>query len=129
MEDDCFTMLCQFLPYSHVNQSQVHTYPLSFEPPFFPPRSHPLGPHRALSRARCFIWQLPTSCACYTRCCLCLSSSHPFLPPTLSTIPFSMSVSLRLPCRYTQWYHCFRFHVYALIYDVCFSLSYLLHSV
>ena len=40
-----------------------------------------------------------------------------------------VSVSLFLPCKPVHLYHFSRFHIYALIYDICFSLSDLLHSV
>ena len=56
------------------------------------------------------------------------SSYPPFLPP-VSTRLFSASVSLFLLCKYAHLYHFSRFHIYALIYDICFSLSDLLHSV
>ena len=36
---------------------------------------------------------------------------------------FSMSVSLFLLCKQVHLYHFSRFHIYALIYHVCFSLS------
>ena len=47
----------------------------------------------------------------------------------MSTSPFSMSVSVFLPCKPVHLYHFSRFHIYVLIYDICFSLSDLLHSV
>ena len=50
-------------------------------------------------------------------------------PPLVSIRLFSTSVSLFLPCKPVHLYHFFRFHIYALIYDICFSLSDLLHSV
>ena len=34
-----------------------------------------------------------------------------------------MSVSLFLPCKWVHLYHFSRFHTYALIYDIYFSLS------
>ena len=50
--------------------------------------------------------------------------------PTLVSIHlFSTSVSLFLPCKLVHLYHFSRFHIYALIYDICFSFSDLLHSV
>ena len=53
---------------------------------------------------------------------------HPF--PTLVSIRlFSTPVSLFLPCKLVHRYHFSRFHIYALIYDICFSLSDSLHSV
>ena len=50
-------------------------------------------------------------------------------PPLVSICLFSTSVSLFLPCKPVHLYHFSRFHVYALIYSICFSLSDLLHSV
>ena len=50
-----------------------------------------------------------------------LSISTPFL--TVSTSLFSVSASLLLPCRQVHQYHLSRFHIYALIYHICFSLS------
>ena len=53
----------------------------------------------------------------------------PRFPPLVSVRLFSTSVSLFLPCKQLPLYHFSRFHVYALIYDICFSLSDLLRSV
>ena len=50
-------------------------------------------------------------------------------PRLVSICLFSTSVSLFLPCKLVQLYHFSRFHIYALMYDICFSLSDLLHSV
>ena len=50
--------------------------------------------------------------------------------PRLASIRlFSTSVSQFLPCKPVHLYHSSRFHIYVLIYDICFSLSDLLHSV
>ena len=54
--------------------------------------------------------------------------SHHF-PPLVSIHLFSTFVSLFLPCKLVHLYHFSRFHMYALIWDICFSLSDLLHSV
>ena len=54
--------------------------------------------------------------------------THRF-PPLVSIRFFSTSVSLFLPWKLVHLYHFSRFHIYALIYDICFSLSDLLHSV
>ena len=55
---------------------------------------------------------------------------HPrHFPPLVSIRLFSTSVSLFLPCKPVHLYHFSRFHIYALIYNTCFSLSDLLHSV
>ena len=50
-------------------------------------------------------------------------------PPLVSIRLFCTAVSLFLPCKPVHLYHFSRFHIYALIYDICFSLSDLLHSV
>ena len=65
-------------------------------------------------------------CQCYSHFTQA-SPSHP-----VSSGPFSMSTSLFLPCNQVHQYHFlflfFRFHIYALAYGICFSLSDLLHS-
>ena len=50
-----------------------------------------------------------------------LHSFHPLLPSSVSTSLFSMSESPLLPCKQVHW-HLSRFHIYALIYVICFSL-------
>ena len=54
---------------------------------------------------------------------------HPSYPPLVSICLFSTSVPLFLPCKPVHLYHFSTFHMYALIYDICFSLSDLFHSV
>ena len=78
------------------------------------------------------------SSLCYTVCCHQLSilyivvyirqsqsrsSSHSPHPPLVSIHLFSTSVSPFLLCRQVHLYHFSRFHIYALIYNICFSLS------
>ena len=50
-------------------------------------------------------------------------------PPLVSIHLFSTSVSQFLPWKPVHLYNFSRFHIYVLIYDICFSLSDLLHSV
>ena len=57
------------------------------------------------------------------------STPHRGFLPLVSTCLFSTSVSQLLPCKPAHPYHFSRFHTHALIYDICFSLSDLLHSV
>ena len=57
------------------------------------------------------------------------SPPHHGFPPLMSICLFSTSVSQLLPCKPVHLYHFSRFHIHALIYDICFSLSDLLHSV
>ena len=129
MEDNCFTILCWFLPYINMNQSQIYIYPLPFEPPsHLPPHPTPLGCHRALGlrslhhRANShrlsnfpygnvYVSMLPSQFA------------PPSPSPAASTSLFSVSASPLLPCRKVHRYHLSRFHICALIYDICLSLS------
>ena len=48
---------------------------------------------------------------------------------TVCTSLFSRSASPFLLCELLHHYYCSRFPIYVLIYDICFSLSGLLHSV
>ena len=51
------------------------------------------------------------------------SPPHRSFPPLVSICLFSTSVSQFLPCKPAHLYHFSRFHIHALIYDICFSLS------
>ena len=64
------------------------------------------------------IWQPHPPCSC-----------HSTSPPLMSTHLFSMSVSLFPLCKQVHLYRFSRFHICGLIYDICFSLSNLIHSV
>ena len=57
------------------------------------------------------------------------SPPHRSFPPLVSICLFSTSVSQLLPCKPARLYHFSRFHIHVLIYNICFSLSDLLHSV
>ena len=50
-----------------------------------------------------------------------------FIPPspclTVSMSLFSISASPSFPCKLVHQYHFSRFHIYALICDICFSYS------
>ena len=48
---------------------------------------------------------------------------------TIFTILFSIPASPFLPCKQVHQSHFSRFHIYALIYDICFSLPDLLTSL
>jgi len=50
-------------------------------------------------------------------------------PPLVSIRLLSTSVALFLPGKTVHLYNFSRFHIYALIDKICFSLSDLLHSV
>ena len=92
-----------------------------------------------------FIQQLLVSHPFYTHQCIPVNPNLPIhhttphptsqpphpcrFPPLVSIRLFSASVSQFLCCKPVHLYHFSRFHMYALIHDICFSLSDLLHSV
>ena len=53
----------------------------------------------------------------------------PFHSLTESKSLFFTPVSPLLPCIWDCWYHFSKFHKYVLIYGICLSFFYLLHSV
>ena len=57
------------------------------------------------------------------------SPPHHGFPPLVSIRLFSTSEYQLLPWKSVHLYHFSRFHIHVLIYDICFSLSNLLHSV
>jgi len=100
-------------------------------PPLFP--SHPLGCHRALAlgslhHTSSFHWPSILQVVMY-RFHYLFSQIIPPSPPTVSKSLLFMFVSPLLPCRQDYRYYLSRFHIYVLIYDICLSLSDLLHSV
>ena len=127
-------MLCQFLLYNEVNQLCVYIYPLPLGPPSHPT---PIPPIQVVTEHRT---ELPVL---HSKFPLAIQFTHgsvfmlnlisQFFPPSpspaVSTCPFPMSMSLFLPYTQVHLYHFSRFHIYVLIYDICFSLSGLLHSV
>ena len=122
-------MLCQFLLYSKVNQLYRYISPLSFG---FPS----LGHHRALSRVPCVKQWVLISYLFYTQQCMYVSPNlpiHPtpfFPPPRLVSIHLSStSVSQFLFANKIICTTFFRFHIYALIGEICFLLFDLLYSV
>ena len=62
----------------------------------------------------------------YTHICIYRSQSpnsfHPLFLPLVAICLISASVSLFLPCRQVHLYHFSRFHLYTLIYNICFFL-------
>ena len=91
----------------------------------------PLSCHRALGWGACAGQQIPPGY--FKRGNVYVSVLFfQFILPLLLLGPTSLSSvppSLFLPGKEIHQYHCFRFHIYGLIYDICFSLSDLLHSV
>ena len=86
----------------------------------------PLGFHRTPGWAPCVRQQIPTGCPFqgyvvrYMFQCYLLNSSHPLLPTLCLQVCSLMSASPLLVCRYVHQYHFSSFHIYVLIYDICF---------
>ena len=65
LKDDCFTVLCWFLPYINMNQPWVQTCPLPLKPPsHLTPHPISLGCHRAPVWVPWIIQQILTVCSC-----------------------------------------------------------------
>ena len=79
--------------------------------------SHPFNTHQCIHVNP----NLPIHHTTNSTCCC--------FPPLVSICLFPTSVSQFLPCKPVHLYHFCRFHIYALICDICFSLSDLLHAV
>ena len=86
-----------------------------------------------------FIQQVLISHQFYIHQCIHVNPNRPIhptttttprrFPPLVSIHLFSTSVSQFLRCIPVHLYHFSRFHIYTLIYDICFSLSDLFHPV
>ena len=92
LKNNCFIILCWFLPHINMNQLYVYICPLPLEPlSHLPPHPTPLGCHRAPGLISCVLQQIPIlhllmymfQCyspvrptlsfpSCVTSCCLCL---------------------------------------------------------
>ena len=105
-------------------------YPLPLEPPSRPPYLTPLGHRKAPNRSPCAMLLFPTSQLFCIRYCIYVDvtlTSPQLCPPT----PCHQVCSLCLPlysCPTTRFISTFflfflRFHIYALAYRICFSLS------
>ena len=111
-------MLCLFQVYSKVNHLYIHYFVLNF----------------IFLYSRFLLVTYFIHISVYTSIPISQFIHHhhhptSFFPPLVSIPLFSTSVSLFLPCKLVHLYHFSRFHIYALTYDICFSLSDLLHSV
>ena len=93
------------------------------------PPTH-LGHHRAPSWAPCAMQHFPLAICFMHGSVYATLSIHPTLSfSSCVHSPFSTSVSLFLPCKYIFQFNFSRFHIYALIYYICFSFSDWLHSI
>ena len=94
MEENCFTVLCWFLSYINMNQSQGYVWPLPLEAPSrLAPYPTPLRCRRALGSAPSLLRQIPTGSLFYV----------------WQYIRFSATVSIcltlsSLPCGVEVWF-------------------------
>ena len=113
-----------------MNQSQVFICPLPFEPLSHPPpHPVPLGCHRALGWAPCVTQQIPTGYLVYICFHATFSIHHTLSIPTVSSSLFSMSASSLLPHKYVHQCDLSGLYTYALICNICLSLSDLLCAI
>ena len=117
------------LPTVQQSESALHTHASCLFGVSFLLRS----PQSTKQSSLCFIVTFHQLSILYIIVYICPSSLsvHPTSPLTLlvSIHLFSTSTSLVLLCKQVHLCHFSRFHIYALIYDICFSLSDILHSV
>ena len=83
-----------------------------------------------------FIQQVLISYPFYTYYCIYVNRNLQFIPPpSPATFPpwcpyvCSLHMCLHFCLKLVHLYHFSKFHIYALIYDISFSLSDLLHSI
>ena len=132
-EYNCFTIPCQFLLHNKANQ------PYAYICPHIPSLlSLPIPPLQVIAKHQA---NLPVLCCCfppanyftycsvYTSMLLSLHLSFALPPHVIKSILY---VYLFIPAPQlgsSVPFSFFRFHIYALAYGICFSLSDLLHSV
>ena len=131
LEDNCSIILCWPLPYINVNQPQVYISPVA---PKYPSHFPPLEAvaERWAELLACVVRQMPTGYLFYIRSCIrfhaALHSSRPLLPQRVHKSVPCVCVSIAA-LQMVHWHHLPRFHTHAFIYDICLSLSDLLHFV
>ena len=128
LEYNCFKMLCQFLLYSNINQLYAYTYPPSWTS--LPPQPFTL-PSQVITELFVLCSWFPLAIYFANGSIYMSTPISQFISPSPSLLcPHVCSLYLQLyPCKQVHQYNFSRFHVYALIYNICFSLSDLLHSV
>ena len=103
MKDNCFVVLCWFLPNVNMNQPQVYLCPLLPEPPpHLPPHPTSLGGHRALGWAPCVTQQIPTGCLLHMLIYICshatLSACSTLsIPLEKALAPHSSTLAWKIP--------------------------------
>ena len=127
MKNNCFTILCWFLPNINMNQPYVYICSLPLEPSSnLPPHPTLLACHRALVWVPWVIQQTPIGKLLHTWWCICSHAplpiwTTPSSPYTVSTSLRSLSVSPLLPAN--------RF-ISTIFLDsrLCFNIRYLFFS-
>ena len=123
-------MLCWFLPYIIINQSQVYICSLTLEPL---PTSQPIPPLWVVTECRAELPVLHSSfplaiCFAYANVHVSVLLSQ-FIPPSLSPAVslslFSMSESLFLPYKQVHQHYLSGFHMCMLICDIVLFLTYI----
>ena len=137
LEYNCFTILSQFLLHNKTNQPYAYTCPhiscLLSLPAILPiPHLQVIAKHRA---------DLPVLCCCfppvnyftfgsvYMSILLSLCPSFALPLHVLKSIFYVYLFIPALQLGSSVPFFFFRFHIHALAYGICFSLSDLLHSV
>ena len=134
-------MLCKFLLYSEVNHTcmiyiHVHHVCISYMYPRFFWISFPFRSPQSIewsslyytagSHQLSILYILVYIFILYILVYICQSkspsSSHHLFPPLVSIRLFCTSLSLFLSCKQVHQHIFSRFHIYALIYNICFSL-------
>ena len=117
-----------------ISHPYVYTYPLCLGPSSHPqPLSHSSKSSQNTSWVPCIIQQVPTSYLLYMQSIhmsvLIFQCILPSPFPLVSMCLSSASASLSLACKPVHLYYFPRFHIYVLIYNICFPLIYLPHPV
>ena len=121
LEDNCFTILCWFLPHINMNQPQVYICRLPLEPPsHLPPHPTPLCCHTALGWAPWGTQQVSLA--------ICVTYGHAYVSmPLFQFVPPSPSHSVHKSVLYVcvstaaHQYHLSRIHTCLNIWHLSFS--------
>ena len=132
----CFIMFYQFLLYNNVNHIYdlyIYSFLLNFPPA--PPPSHSSRPSQSTKLSSlCYTAASHQPSIQYIRQCIYVTVTLSMCPPFSFPLCVQKSIlyiSVSVPAQQKKVHqYCFsRFHIYALIYDICLFLSDLLHSV
>ena len=103
-----------------MNQLHVYKHPLLPEYPSHPPPSYPSW---SIELSPLYYTELPASDLFYTWSCICVNPALPICPTLPSPHCVRMSalyLCISIPALQVHLYHFSGFHIYALMYDICF---------